>query len=498
MTVMRVLSVWLLLATGAVTVVQAEPTTLRLAPRNSEVPFAYLAGGQRSWPVVLGDRRAVGQLRLQYQRDGKVAQSGSRLRVGGVTAVVNAQRELEVVAEAGATERLSLELILDDQGQTTTQTIQLQPAPPARPISYISDLVDDLIRIFWDGGARRWRPFHRDAFDQYFRRLQCQGVARLIVWPSPFPVLADPANYPQADWRRYVACSRAILENKSLNRSLRNASGLPSWRWLGLLMKLRLDPSIMRQYAASARRHGIRLTVSFRPFEAALTKYYVVPTFDHSGDWLWNFLPSASPATQFHPDRVGFAHYRLLLQRMGQPEAARLETLELTGVVQARALAARFAAGHRDLQLRASAVAPIDEQSLVLMRDRGGEMRLVPYETLRPSVESRLPLLTGWSLEATGESSLRLTGLRRPAGLRFLWLESRGAFGATIRLPAAGQATLRAAAGNRLGRVNAWWSLAGNTPEARRTRIVGIPTDGQYRTEFQAVEAAHALLLKRQ
>jgi hypothetical protein len=494
---MRVLSVWLLVAAGSVAVVQADPTTLRLAPRNSEVPFAYLVGSKRSWPVVLGDQRAAGQLRLQYQRDGKVAQSGSRLRVGGVTVVVSAQRELQVLADAGATERLSLELILDDQGQTTTQTIQLQPAPPPRPISYISDLVDDLIRIFWDGGARRWRPFTRDAFDQYFRRLQCQGVSRLIVWPSPFPVLADPANYPQADWQRYVDCSRAILENKALNRSLRNASGLPSWRWLGLLMKLRLNPSIMRQYAASAQRHGIRLSVSFRPFEAALTKYYVVPTFDHSGDWLWNFLPSASPATQFHPDRVGFAHYRTLLQRMGQPAAARLETLELSGVPQARELAARFAAGHRDLQLRASAVAPIDEQSLVLMRDGGGEMRLVPYETLRPSVESRLPVLRGWSLEATGDTSVRLTGLRRPAGLRFLWLEAQGDFGATIRLPADGQASLRSAADNRLGRVNAWWSLTGDDEESRRTRIVGIPTDGQYRTEFQAIEASHAVLLKR-
>jgi len=498
MTVTRVLSVWLLLAAGSVAVARAEPAGLRLAPRNSEVPFAYLVGGSRSWPIVLGDQAESVRLRLQYRRDGKVAQSGPRLRVGRVTAVLNAQRELEVVADAGATDRLSLELILDAGGQTTTQTIQLQPAPPARPISYISDLVDDLIRIFWDGGARRWRPFQRDAFDQYFRRLQCQGVTRLIVWPSPFPVLADPANYPREDWQRYVDCSRAILENQSLNRSLRDASGLPSWRWLGLLMKLRLDSSIMGQYAASAQRHGIRLSVSFRPFEAALTKYYVVPTFDHSGEWLWNFLPSASPATQFHPDRVGFAHYRVLLQRMGQPEAARLESLELSGVAQARELAARFAAGHRDLQLRVSAVAPIDEQSLVLMRDTAGGMRLVPYATLRPSVESRLPVLTGWSLEATGDTSVRLTGLRRPAGLRFLWLEAQGDFGAKIRLPADGQATLRAVAGNRLGRVNAWWSVAGEGAEERRTRIVGIPIDGQYRTEFQAIEAAHALLLKRQ
>ena len=497
MTKLRILCLCLWLLAGNVSVVRSEPKDLRLAPRNSEVPFAYVVGSKRSWPIALGDLQKQHKFRLEFRRDGQVVHSGTRLQLRGITVAVNARGELEVVAESGASDRLALELILEVQGQTTTQTIQLKPAPPTRPISYISDLVDDLIRIYWDSGSRQWRPFTRDAFDQYFRRLQCQGVARLIVWPSPFPVLADPANYPKQDWQRYVDCSQAILKNETLNQGLRQQSGLPPWRWLGLLMKLRQDPQIMRQYAASAQRHGIRLSISFRPFEAALTKYYVVPTFDHSGDWLWNFLPSASPATQFHPEAVGFAHYRMLLQGMGQPAAARLETLEISGVPQARELAARFTAGHRDLQLRAAAVAPIDEQSLVLMRDQDGQMRLVPYETIRQTVESRMPLLEGWTLEATGDDSLKLTGLRRPNGLRFLWLESGSTFGATARLPADGHATLRAEAGNKLGRVNSWWALSGDTVEERRTRIVGIPTDGQYRTEFQAIEAAHALLLKR-
>ena len=41
-----------------------------------------------------------------------------------------------------------------------------------------------------------------------------------------------------------------------------------------------------------------------------------------------------------------------------------------------------------------------------------------------------------------------------------------------------------------------YWSLAGDDQAARNTRIVGIPFSGMYRTEFQAVEASHAALLK--
>ncbi|MBQ16248.1 MAG: hypothetical protein CMJ65_03885 [Planctomycetaceae bacterium] len=470
---------------------------LRLSPRNTEVPFAFRREGRRSWPITLGQRRTGDTLQLALKRGKILSPSATRIAHAGLTATVTSDDRLEVSARPGAVSRVTLELSHTRDGQSTRQTITLQPAPPDRPISYVSDLVDDLIRIFWDYGKRAWRPITRDAFDQYFRRLQCHGVNRLIVWPGPLPTLVDPDNYPGPDWRQYVECARAIRESPGLTAGLARQSGLPSWSWLRMLMRLRMKPQIMQDYAASARAHRIQLSVSFRPFESGLTKYYVVPRFGHDGRWLGNFLPHASPATQFHPDEVGFAHYRLLLEKLGRADAARVETIELVGVADARQLAERFARGRSDLRLRAAPVAPIDDTSLVLVRQADASYQLRPYAEIRKVAEASWPVLADWKLEATSDTSLRLTGIRWPRGHRFLQIEANTALGSGIELAADGGLTLRAAAGNRLGRVNVYWVLDGSDPGSRKTRIAGIPLDGLYRTEFQAIEASHAELLKR-
>lgn len=487
----------LLLISVAIGPVDAAPQTSppKLGSRNTEIPFAYLAGGQRRWPVLIGTPSDSDRLQLELRRNDKVVASGSRIEHDGLTVEIDRRSRLSVTAPPKSNSRFNVHLVLSQGKASSQQSIRLQPAPPDRPISYISDLVDDLIRMFWDGGARRWRPVTRDVFDQYFRRLQCQGITRLIVWPGPFPTLADPANYPETDWRRFEACAREILDNQDLTRSFQQQPGLPPWRWLRFLMKLRLDPSIMRAYGESAVAHGIRLSVSFRPFESGLTKYYVVPRFDSDGRFLGEFLPLASPATMFHPEEVGFAGYAELLRRMGRSDEARPEAIEFQGVSDARQIAARFARGHRDLKLRASPFAPIDESSLVLVQDNGRQ-RLVLFEKFRSTAWKRLPELTGWRLEATSDDSLRISGLKWPDGLRFLWLEAATDHGRKISLPAIGPSAVRAAAGNRLGRLVQYWSLAGDDQAARNTRIVGIPFSGMYRTEFQAVEASHAALLK--
>ena len=469
----------------------------RLSGRNTETPFAYVVGGERSWPITLGalDLTAVFELQLRHGDD--IVQRGQQVDVGDVQVMVTDQLRLRVVAGPAEKAAFSLHLICRVAGRVDMQVLRFQPAPPERRVSYISDFVDDLIRIAWDGSRRRWRPLDRDGFDQYFRRLQCHGITRLIVWPSPFPTLVNPENYPAEDWGRYAACAQAILEDRSLQTELQEAPGLPSWKWLQMLMRLRLDPSVMRSYAASASDHGIGLSLSFRPFEAALTKYYVVPAFDANGSWLWNFLTLASPATQFHSDKVGFAHYRVLLEQMGQVEAAQLATLELEGVPDARRWAERFRQGHRDLAIHASPVAPIDPASRVLVRQPDATFRLAHYRSIVSEVESKLPAVTGWSLEATSDTSLRLSGIRWPRGARFLWLSAASAAGRTLQLAAHGGLTLSSAAGNRLGRINVSWAFAGDDPEARQTRVAGIATGGQYRTEFQAIEASIALVVKR-
>ena len=469
----------------------------RLSPRNTEVPFAYRAGGQRTWPITLGRPDPGQSLRVAIKRGETFLPPGTRVTEGGLTVAVTDTARMTVSARPGTTLKLQIQLSLAGNGQVTRQLITLQPAPPDRPISYISDLVDDLIRLFWDSRGRAWRPMTRDAFDQYFRRLQCQGVRRLIVWPGPFPTLADPANYPEKDWQQFRDCVRAVRESPELAKGLAAQSGLPPWKWLTMLLRLRLEPGIMRAYAGSAHEHGIRLSVSFRPFESGLTKYYVVPRFGHAGKWLGNFLPLASPTTQFHPEQVGFAHYRVLLEELGRSDAARVETIELAGVPRARQLAERFSQGQHDLRLRVSPVAPVDETSLVLVRQADGSFRLRPYSEIHAVASARWPVLEGWRLEATSENSVKLTGIQWPAGYRFLRIEANGAFGAGIELAATGGLTLRSRAGNRLGRINVYWALSGSEPALRKTRIVGIPLDGMYRTEFQAIEASHAELLKR-
>tara|TARA_B100000029_G_C17512277_1_gene936753 strand:- start:558 stop:1289 length:732 start_codon:yes stop_codon:yes gene_type:complete len=208
----------LLLISVAIGPVDAAPPTSppKLGSRNTEIPFAYLAGGQRRWPVLIGTPSDSDRLQLELRRNDKVVASGSRIEHDGLTVEIDRRSRLSVTAPPKSNSRFNVHLVLSQGKASSQQSIRLQPAPPARPISYISDLVDDLIRMFWDGGARRWRPVTRDVFDQYFRRLQCQGITRLIVWPGPFPTLADPANYPETDWRRFEACAREILDNQDL------------------------------------------------------------------------------------------------------------------------------------------------------------------------------------------------------------------------------------------------------------------------------------------
>ena len=55
----------LLLISVAIGPVDAAPPTapLKLSSRNTEIPFAYLAGGQRRWPVRIGTLAAGERLR---------------------------------------------------------------------------------------------------------------------------------------------------------------------------------------------------------------------------------------------------------------------------------------------------------------------------------------------------------------------------------------------------------------------------------------------------
>lgn len=466
----------------------AQPPVPVLAARNTEVPFCYVAGGSRRWPVVAGELDSRDRLVLTTRVDGKVQASGTQLTVEGLHVSVSRDGFLKIVAPAETTLDFQVQLTVQRDGQPQEQQmLAIRPAPPDRPISYVADLVDDLIRIYWDSASHRFRPITKDGFDQYFRRLQAQGITRLIVWQSPFPLIADPANYKDEDWSRFEHQARAIVECEALAASMRETPALKSYEWLGMLMKLRLSRDFDRMFTQSAAEHGIKLTASFRPFEAALTKYYEVPTFDADGTYLWGFLPGATPVVNYNPDQVGFAHYREVLRRMGKAAEAELKTIEIAGLTDPQSIADRLNDGHHDFVLLGSTFPPLDEQSFVLVRQAADQFELVPYATIHGKAESRRITLENANARVD-EDRLIIEGFNLPDSCRYVLLRSASRYGEKIELPVKLDVTLRAKAGNRLGRGNVYCSLDGDDPDARSTRVAGIPTNGLYRTEFQAIE----------
>ena len=480
--------IFLLLLISA-TAISAEDSAGILSPRNLEAPFCYVVGSSRTWPIFPCELKPQYQITLTARQNGRVLAEGQELRFSGLHITVSQAGVLEVRAPADATIAFGLELAVDRGGKLIDrQTLTVRRAPPNHPISYIADLVDDLIRIFWDNKAGRFLPVKKDGFDQYFRRLQAQGVTRLVVWQSPFPLITDPANYDDEDWRRFELQAQAIRDSEDLTAGMRTNVRLKNYQWLRLLMMLRLRRDFGRIFTQSAADHGIKLTASFRPFEAALTKYYEIPTFDSDGTYLWGFLPLASPAVNYHPDQVGFAHYREILRRMGKDVDAELSTIEIAGMRDASKIAKRAAAGNVDLVLLAAHFPPLDDTSFVLVRGPNGAFKLQPFETIRRKAEARRQRVDGVRFRVEDSERLVIEGIELPGAHRYLVVTSASEFGETVELPVELDVTLRARAGNQLGRANVYCSLAAATPEARRTCVAGIPVDGLYRTEFQAIE----------
>ena len=456
-----------------------------LYDRNTEVAFSYVAAGERAWQITDAPLQRDESLSHQWLEAADV----SGLRVS-----LDRDGRLKVVSEAeGSTASLQLEVTLRKaDGSERSQTLQLYPAPPDRPISYLSDLVDDLLRIFWDSDEGRWLPVTQDAFDQYFRRLQAHGVRRLIVWQTAFPLIHDPANYAPEDWARFAGQARAIVENDELNRILYGGKQRGAYQWQGLLMRFRLNPEWGRMYAQSAADHGIKLSASYRPFEQALMKYYVVPSFDHDGRFLWNFLPGANPTVNYRPDEVSFAHYRKILQDLNRPDAAVVRSLRFApapGAEQQKIPA-------DSLRVFASDVPPIANRAFVLARAEDGSFGLHRFESMADKVRSHRIELKGWSLSVDDRGGIEISNLEVPAGSRYLIFTSATDEASELLLPTDLPIVIRSQAGNRLGRFNAYRALQETNAESATTRISGITEAGGYRTDFQAIENSFRLVRK--
>jgi hypothetical protein len=473
---------------------QHHPTDAYLLPTNAEVPFCYPRGEVGRWRILSRPLPAATRIALSFARPNEppIAETDA-VEVEGLGISLSAEGWLRVES-SDASPPLSgdLTITLRSSELEESQTLALRPAPPDRPISYYADFGDDLIRMLLDPGTGRYRPLSRGAFDQYFRRLRAHGVRRLIVWQSPFPYMADPASYDARDWQRYVEQARAILDDEALSAVLDGRSGYSTWRWLRLLLALRLSPEFGDLLTASAEEHGIHLSASFRPFEPALTKYYTVPAFDDDGEFLWDFLPLASPTTNYRPDEVGFANFRTVLERMDQADRGRLGTIEISGGEHGRDFVDRFNRHGDNLRIAASNYPPLQRDSFVLARAENGQFRLRRFAEIEPLAVARQQVLTGYRVDRDEAGTISISGLNVPDGFRYLVVSSPTGVQQVLDLPAALPVVLLARAGNRIDRVNMYWSTDEEDAEGRLTRVSGIPADGEYYAEFQATEASIA------
>jgi len=461
----------------------AVASSTELDMHNTRVPFCFQVDGRRSWRITTSPLLDGERVLLQVVETDRVQEAAEQIHHAGLTLSVSREGRLQVESPAGS-EGVSLQLRLSIEGQAP-QDIRLRAAPPARPIGYIADLVDDLIHTFHDAAGKRFLPISQGAFDQYFRRLQAHGVHRLIVWHSPFPYFTRPEDHEPEHWRRYAAQARAIADSAELEGAFQSASGLPNWLWLQFLLEMRLNPDAGPMFVRGAAEHGIALTASFRPFESALTKYYEVPTFDSDGRPLWGFLPLAVPAVNYTPEKLCFGHYREILAAAGQPERGLLGEIQLPGIAAVEELIGKYGPDG-GFVLRASAFPPIDSDSFVLVRQADASFQLVRYAAIRALHEAQQRTLQGVRLAVGDDGGAKLTGVEVSTADRFLMLTHPGAAEAQLALDRQFPLRLISRVGNRMHRETIYWVFDEAAPGGKESRIAGITPDGEYRAVFQA------------
>ncbi|MCC6586093.1 MAG: hypothetical protein IT168_05190 [Bryobacterales bacterium] len=480
-----------------------------LTKRNLEAPFCYVPGGERSWPITRTTVPAGSILRVA---------AGDR---GNFRIETTGQGRLRIVSSDGR-EGVIADIqvdVLKGESVVETQTLHIRPAPPTRPITYYADFGDDLINIFGAGlGGARGGLHHqlreggipsgaspvrgpdgviaydKEGFDQYFRRLQCQGVAKEILWLMPFPFITDHSAYDAQDWKEYKQQALAIIRSPELGALVRKAEKHLSWGWLRDLMVLRLDTSLHKALSDSAVDHGIALGVSYRPFEHAASKYYEVPVFDATGKFLRFYHPLATPSTDMHPDRVGFAHYREVLRRMGRQDDGELYELEFSSAQNSGAFLERYRKKRDNLRIVASRFPPIQADSFVLVRLAQGSYDLMPWAKLQARAEAQRIVLSGFQLSQDG-ATIRVKGLRLPTEFPYLLIDNPSGE-APLALDSGRPVRLRTRKGGELGRTANYFSLAGGSAESKKTHIAGITVDGEFHPAFFATETALRLTYK--
>ena len=497
-----------------------------LFARNAEAPFCYPPGGTRRWPPIGRGLERGDAVELVAKRDGAaVARSVSaELEIGPLRIALTRDCALEVTSRSATADApFDLEISVQRGAETETQTISVRPAPPRRPIAYYADFADDLINIFGAGvngdrpflhhqlrdpgnadaaavpyrGAESGIVYDRQGFDQYFRRMQCHGIDRLILWLLPFPVVADPSAYEPEDWDRWQKAARAILDSPELDDAIRAKPGFNGWKHRRDVFRFRLDRKAHADLAESAAAHEISLAMSYRPFEHAVSKYLEVPAFDVDGTYLWGFLPGASPAMNFRGADLGFVHYRGLLADMSHAEAAEPRSIRIPRARGAREFLRRFVAKGDNLRILLSDYPPLQTDSFVLARQSGGDFRLQRFHDIQRAADARRLRVAGFTVSHDEGQGVLITGLKIPARFRYIILENPSGE-APLEMPGRDPVILQSTAGNRIGRTNIYWSFDESSPERKKSRVAGIDAEAEFCAVFDASLAGNAVAGERQ
>ncbi|MCC7497786.1 MAG: hypothetical protein IT160_09425 [Bryobacterales bacterium] len=489
-----------------------------LSPRLAEVPFCYPCGATRIWPLLNEPLESGTSIKLKIFRgsaelarstDGKLSFEGLQLE---------AMRNGRLRLESGAKDKRSefdLRIELNHRGgRMESETLRIRPAPPVRPVTYYADFGDDLINIFGaglgggppimhhqlrEGGAAVRRApsrgedsfirYEKAGFDQYFRRLQCQGVASEILWLFPYPFLTAPDVYSPRATALYRRQAEAILHDPVLTQIVVHSKSLTNWGWIRDLLPLRLNPRVGRDLSQSATEHGIQLGVSYRPFEHAAAKYYQLPAFESDGRFLWMFQPLSSPAVNFEAETVGFAHYRALTRAV-------VTTIELRTPDRPDRFLERFHKWRDNLRILVSGYPPIQTDSLVLVRNPQGAFRLAPFGRIARRADAQRLAITDFQLEYEPSRGVVIRGLRIPSGPAYIVIDNPSGQ-APLTLVRSQPVRLLAADGTTMGRDAAYVAFAETSPEFKATRIAGIQPDGNPHAVFFATEASGTLLFAK-
>lgn len=454
-----------------------------LFPSNSTVPFTYSPGNTRSWPV-FSQPLGTADYSLTLHHAAELLGSGTEVDADGVVVSITDDGQLQVaVSDPQESRVFEATLALTHPiAFAHSQTVELRPAPPHRSeITYVSDWVDDLLRIFYDRRKHRFTEITPDGFHQHFRRLQNHGIDRLVVWQGPFPVHAAQQSTTPELWESYVRHARAILEDDAFVSGLEQVPKLTAWKWLSKLLEIRLNPEIGRMYADSAAAHGISLTFSFRPFDAALSRYYSVPVFRSDGTFLRNFQPQAAPELTFLPQDHGYRNIRGILGEAAGTEFGQVAEVRIANVSRLPEVMLRYRSGYRDFRITASRHPAIDPNSYVLVENED-KYTLASFDTIGEAARSKYHVVSDYTLDDS-EGILRIGGLQSVAeDYPYLHIEPNSAFAGLLEFDSDIQLDIRSAGGGPLNRAAWYWQS-----DQDSTKVAGILPDGDVRPEFVAV-----------